>query len=115
MQSERRDRWVSAAKVHRQMRMRREISVILTGDGAARAVEVERRSAWVISAGRLEWSAGGVVAERARRSWMGLTGEVDGMGGAGWAVLSQEREEKYLRGIASELLCNAHHGAILKR
>ena len=59
MQSERRDRWVSAAKVHRQMRMRREISVILTGDGAAWAVVVERRSAWVISAGRLEWSAGG--------------------------------------------------------
>ncbi len=58
MQSERRDRWVSAAKVHRQMRMRREISVILTGDGAARAVEVERRSAWAISAGRLNGRRG---------------------------------------------------------
>ena len=46
---------------------------------------------------------------------MGLTGEVGGMSEGAWTLLSQEREEKNLRGIASELLCNAHHGAILKR
>ena len=45
MQSERRDRWVSTDEVRRQMRMRREISVMLTEDRAAKAVEVDWRSA----------------------------------------------------------------------